>query len=133
GSPLLAGQVQVEVPERAQTANGEAESRREPRRGFLVDQKLGAVTQLSEDKIGAVVASRGVTDADLADLAAPATPMDVIGNHPPAGRRVHIEVIACLLVVGIDPKCRAHAPDYGAPPWKRSVYERLGPHVFPLP
>src|SRR2546425_9698079 len=78
-SPLLGLEVEVEVLQRPESADGQGKSRRQFRRGPTIDEERGAVIHDTDRVLVGIVLGRLLPHPDLADLAAPTTPTHVVG------------------------------------------------------
>src|SRR5215831_5431046 len=72
-APLVAGEVEVEMLERAGSSHGQREAPRQAASGAPIDQKLRSIQGRARNEPCCVVVRLEVADADLADLAAAAT------------------------------------------------------------
>src|SRR6266849_4293990 len=79
-SPLLGLEVEVEVLQSSDAAHGQTEASRQPCGRPAIDQERGAVFQGAGGEVIRIVLARLCTHFDLADLAAPAAPMNVVRN-----------------------------------------------------
>jgi hypothetical protein len=79
---LLAVKVQVEVLQGTDAAHRNSESRWQPRGHPTIDQEPDPIVKTSRRVLIEIVFSRSLADCDLADLAASAAPMNVVGDDP---------------------------------------------------
>ena len=90
-SPLLAGELEVEVLESTEPADGQTESRWKPRGGPGIDRDFRAVRENGRHVVADFLTACSIKHTDIADLAAAATTMDVVSDDVWALRFVRVE------------------------------------------
>ncbi len=77
--------------QRSESPHGQAEPRRQSCCRPAIDQEPGAVFQGAGREVIRIVFARQSADLDLANFAAPAASMNVIGNDPRPSRGMLVE------------------------------------------
>ena len=88
---MFGPEVEVEVLKPAEPAKRQAEPRWQLSRCPTIDEELGAIFQGAGGEVIRIVLARQLAHVDMADLAAPAAPVNVIRNDPRPWRWMKVE------------------------------------------